>query len=121
EVFCSYAHEDEPYLDRLHVYLTMLRREGLISAWHDRRIFPGEDWTKALDQHLNTASVILLLVSPDFIASDYCYNIEMQRALQRHEAGEACVIPIVIRPCEWNKTPIARLQCLPRNCKPVTK
>ncbi len=121
EVFCSYAHEDESYLERLHVHLSMLSRERRISAWHDRQIVPGTDWTKALDQHLNTASVVLLLVSPDFIASDYCYEIEMQRALQRHDASEARVIPILVRPCEWKKTPIARLQCLPRNGKPVTK
>jgi tetratricopeptide (TPR) repeat protein len=120
KVFYSYAHEDESYLKRLHTHLTMLRRAGLISAWYDRQIGPGTDWAQTIDTHLEQATIILLLVSPDFLASDYCYDIEMQRALQRHNADDAQVIPIILRPCDWSHAPFTSLQCLPRDGKAVT-
>jgi TIR domain len=104
EVFCSYAHEDESHLWRLKVHLNVLERQGLISTWHDRQISVGTDWAQAIDTHLENASLILLLVSADFLASDYCYMIEMQQAMQRHEASVARVIPIVVRPCDWSAT-----------------
>ncbi len=100
EVFYSYADVDAPLLDKLEKHLRLLQREELITPWHKRHIGAGRDWKKALDEHLNTASVILLLISADFVASDYCYGVEMQRAMERHEAGEARVIPIVLRPTE---------------------
>src|SRR6266568_6990036 len=109
EIFCSYAHEDEAWRQKLETHLSLLRRQGLISLWHDRLIAPGTNWAKALDTHLETASVILLLVSADFFASDYCYGIEMKRALERQEVGEARVIPILVRPVEWNSAPFAYL------------
>jgi tetratricopeptide (TPR) repeat protein len=120
KVFYSYAHEDEPYLKRLHTHLIMLRRAGLISTWYDRQIGPGTDWARTIDTHLEQAAIILLLVSPDFLASDYCYAIEMQRALQRHNADEARVIPIILRPCDWSHAPFTLLQCLPRDGKAIT-
>ena len=91
EVFCSYAHEDEVWLRKVETHLSLLQRQGLISLWHDRLIVPGADWAKTIDTHLETASVILLLVSADFLASNYCYGVEMKRALERQEAGEARV------------------------------
>ncbi len=120
EVFCSYAHEDESHLQKLNVHLSLLKREGRIATWHDRQIIPGTDWAKTIDTHLEHASVILLLVSPDFLASDYCYEIEMQRALQRHEANEARVVPIIVRPCDWSHALFAKLACLPRDGKAIT-
>ena len=78
-------------------------------------------WADEIDMHLETASIILLLVSPDFLASDYCYDIEMQRALERHKSGEARVVPIILRPCDWQHSPLKDLQCLPRDGKPVTQ
>ena len=78
EAFCSYACEDETWLRKLEIHLSPLKRQGLISLWHDRLIAPGADWAKTIDMHLETASVILLLVSADFLASDYCYSIEMK-------------------------------------------
>src|SRR5438105_15040382 len=93
EVFCCYSHEDEKWLQRLETHLSLLQRQGLISLWHDRLIVPGADWAKTIDTHLETASVILLLVSADFLASNYCYGVEMKRALERQEAGEARVVP----------------------------
>lgn len=119
EVFCSYAHEDEMWLQKLEAHLSLLKRQGLISLWHDRLISPGIDWTKALDTHLETASVILLLVSADFFASDYCYGIEMKRALEREAAGEVRVIPILVRPVDWKGAPFAHLQFLPTDVKPI--
>jgi len=119
EIFCSYAHEDETWLRKLETHLSLLQRQNLVSLWHDRLIAPGTDWAKTIDVHLETASVILLLVSADFFASDYCYGIEMKRALERQEAGEARVIPILVRPADWTDAPFAHLQALPTNAKPI--
>jgi hypothetical protein len=119
EVLCSYAHEDEAWRQKLETHLSLLRRQGLVSLWHDRLIVPGTDWAHAIDTHLETASVILLLVSADFLASDYCYGIEMKRALERQEAGEARVIPILVRPADWKSAPFAQLQALPTDAKPI--
>jgi tetratricopeptide (TPR) repeat protein len=120
EIFCCYAREDEAWLHKLETYLSSLMRQGLISLWYDRLIAPGTDWAKVLDAHLETASVILLLVSAHFLASDYCYSIEMKRALERHEAREALVIPILVRPVDWKAAPFAHLQALPTDAKPLT-
>jgi tetratricopeptide (TPR) repeat protein len=98
----------------------MLQRQGLISLWHDQLIVPGEDWAKFLDTHLETASVILLLVSADFLATDYCYSVGMKRALERQEAGKARVVPILIRPADWEGSPLAHLSALPTNAKPIS-
>jgi internalin A len=79
-VFISYAHEDEPLRQQLETHLSLLRRQGLIANWHDRQILPGTEWEKEIDAHLESAQLVLLLISPDFLASDYCYEIEMKRA-----------------------------------------
>src|SRR5215469_10050461 len=121
EVFYSYADADESLCRELDKHLSQLRRDGLITTWHKRQIVAGTDWTKALDSHLNTASVILLLISADFVASDYCYGVEMQRAMERHEAGEAHVIPILLRPVDWRSAPFGKLQALPGNGTPITQ
>jgi hypothetical protein len=119
EIFCSYAHEDEVWLRKLETHLSLLKRQGLISLWFDRLIVPGADWAQTIDTHLETASVILLLVSADFFASDYCYGIEMKRALEREAVGEARVIPILVRPVDWKSTLFAHLQALPTDAKPI--
>ena len=121
ELFYSYAHEDEALRDELQKFLVMLRRDGVISEWHDRRIGAGTEWAGQIDQHLETASIILLLVSPDFLASDYCYDVEVKRALERHGAGEARVIPVILRPCDRQAAPFAKLQAVPRDGRPVTR
>src|SRR5205809_7623571 len=119
-VFYSYAHADEGLLDRLAKHLSLLKHEGLIAEWHDRQISAGTPWAQDIDKHLETASIILLLISADFLASRYCYDIEMQRAIERHRRGEARVIPILLRSCDWHSAPFGQLQCLPRNDKAVT-
>src|SRR6266700_2115857 len=113
-------HMDEKWRRQLDAHLSALKRQGLISLWHDQHIFPGSNWTEAIDAHLETASIILLLISADFISSDYCEGIEMKRALERHEANEARVIPIVVRPCDWQQLPIGKLLALPMDAKPIS-
>lgn len=118
-VFFSYSHEDEALRDELEVSLSMMKRQGLIRAVHDRRIVAGVNLNQAIDAYLEQADIILCLLSPDFIASDYCYSKEMTRALERHRAGEAKVIPIMLRHCDWKHTPLAELRGTPRDNKPV--
>ena len=105
EVFCSYAHEDEALLRKVEKHLSLLKQQGLISLWHNRLISPGSDWAATIGTHLETASVILLFISADFLSSDYCYSIEMQRALQRHQNKQARVIPVLLRPVDWEESP----------------
>ena len=120
ELFYSYAHTDERWRKRLEIHLSNLQRQGFIVAWHDRNISAGTTWASEIDAHLNTAQIILLLISPDFIASDYCYSIEMKRAMERHQAGEARVIPVILRPTDWEGTPFKQLQALPTNARPLS-
>ena len=120
EVFYSYAHADEKLRDELAKHLSILQRAGVISSWHDRHIGPGGDWKGIIDQRLNSASLILLLISPDFLGSDYCHDVELKRALERHHSGEARVIPIILRPVDWSSAELSSLQALPVDAKPVT-
>ena len=120
EIFYSYSHKDESLRDELDMHLSMRKRQNLITGWFDREIEGGEEFEPKIMQHLNSASVILLLVSPAFIASDYCYEKEMARAMERHEAGNARVIPVILRKVDdWKDTPFAKLQALPTDGKPV--
>jgi hypothetical protein len=118
-VFIAYSRKDQEFRGELIKHLKPLERRGLIRSWHDRLIGAGDEWKNALDQKLEEADVVLLLVSVDFIASDYCYEIEMKRALERHREGTARVIPILIRDCHWKDAPFAKLQMLPPNAKAV--
>ena len=118
-IFYSYAHEDESLRQELDAHLLVLRRSKQIQTWHHRMISPGSSWEREIETHLETADIILLLISPAFMASDYAYSIEMQRAMQRHQEGNARVIPILLRPVPLQNTPIGSLQGLPRNGKPV--
>src|SRR5918995_5430136 len=97
-VFCSYSHKDEEYLNVLRTWLRGLEWQGLIEWWHDREISPGWEWEESIDKHLRTADIILLLVTPDFMGSKYIYEQEIGKAVQRHDRGEARVIPIIVRP-----------------------
>lgn len=121
EVFYSYAPQDEPLRRKLEKHLSIFKRQRLITDWHYRKVTAGAEWECEVDSHLNTAQLILLLVSPDFIASDYCYDIEVKRAMERHEAGEACVIPVILRPAHWEEAVFGKLQALPVDGKPVTR
>ncbi len=119
-LFYSYSHQDEAYRNKLETCLSTLKREQVIAEWHDRKIIPGQQWVVQIDQHLETADIILLLISPDFIASKYCYENEMNRALERQRLGLAKVVTVIVRPTDWQHLPFAKLQVLPKNGKPVT-
>ena len=120
-LFFSYSHKDEDLRDQLEVHLSMLKREGLIDAWHDRKIPAGDDFDSSIDEKLEAADVILLLVSADFLASAYCFDVEVQRAMQRHQKGSAQVIPVILRPCDWHNAPFGKLLAAPKDGKPVTR
>src|SRR5579884_521220 len=120
ELFYCYAHEDRVLRDKLDTHLAILNRLGLIKVWHDGAISPGDPWEKEIANHLNTAHVILLLVSADFINSEYCYRKEMERAIERHNANEAHVIPVLLRSAHWEGAPFSKLRMLPSNGVPIT-
>jgi|GEM_PF-6795705 len=115
EIFISYAPEDENWLQKLDRHLKMLKRQGRITVWDDRLVVPGTDWAQIHAHHLESATLILLLISPHFINSDRCYDGDMQVALKRQAAHEALVIPIRLCPvANWQSLPFAHLQALPR-------
>jgi TIR domain len=119
EIFFCYAREDEELRKKLEKQLRALKRQGIIGIWYDREISPGAEWEREIDRHLNSAKIILLLVSPDFMDSDYCYSQEMLRAMERHERGEARVIPVILRPVYWQGAPFGKLQALPTDAKAI--
>jgi hypothetical protein len=119
EVFCSYAHQDEAFVHALKAHLSSLLRQRAISFWYDRLLPPGADWACEIDEQLNRASLILLLISADFLASDYCYGVEMARALARHTAREARIVPVLVRAVDWQDEPVADLQALPAGARPI--
>ena len=121
EVFLSYSHADEEHRTELVKHLTLLQRQGLIEPWYDRRIEPGTNVHAEIETKLETTDVFLLLVSPDFVASDYCYDKEMTRAMQRHVDGSAVTIPAILRPCDWQAAPFGELLAAPADGKPVTE
>ncbi len=120
KLFVSYSHKDEELWEKLNEHLAPLRRAGKISSWHDRKLLGGSEFAGNIDAELAKADIVLLLVSASFIASDYCFDIEMAQALERHEAGQARVIPLILRPCDWTGAPFAKLMALPKDGRPVT-
>src|SRR4051794_35818412 len=96
-IFFSYSHHDEDLRNELESHLALLKRQGLISAWHDRRIDAGSSVTGEISRHLDAADVVLLLVSARFLASDYCFDREMTRALERHAQGKCVVVPVILK------------------------
>ena len=121
EVFISYAHEDRAFRQELEKHLANLRRQNVIASWYDGNISPGTEWKPQIIDHLNRAQIILLLVSADFMNSDFCYSIEMTQAIARHDADQARVIPIILRPTDWKGAPFAKLKLLPTDGKPITR
>ena len=119
KVFVSYSHADEKLKDALLKHLKPLERMKLITEWHDRKLLAGDDWGAEINQNLEAADIILILVSIDFINSKYCYDIELDRALERHAAASCRVVPVILRGCLWQHTPFSKLQALPRDAKPA--
>lgn len=118
-IFISYSHVDEAYKNKLEKHLSLMKRNNIITTWSDRKIIAGEEWDKRIKSELELSQIILLLVSVDFLDSDYCYDVEIKRAIERHEKGEAIVIPIILRKCDWQNTSFNKLQALPKDAKPV--
>jgi hypothetical protein len=119
EIFLCYAHEDKAFLKKLEQHLAPLKRQGLITAWHDGDIHAGATWEQEIHVHLHSAQLVLLLVSPSFMDSDYCYSIEMTQALERQRRGESRVIPVIVRAVYWQGEPLGALQVLPPDGKPI--
>jgi hypothetical protein len=119
KAFISYSHRDERHAERLRTALAVLKAQGLIQDWHDRKIKPGAEWQTAIDEQLGSADLVLLLVTPDFLASEYAVGIEVTRALERHARREAVVVPVILRACDWMNSPLGKLQALPTDGKPI--
>ena len=120
QVFFSYSHEDEEQRNQLEKHLASLQRQKLIEPWHDRRLLAGENIDDRISEELKHADIVLLLISASFIASDYCASKEMNYALERHTAGDAIVIPVIVKNCDWQSGPFARLNAVPKDAKPIT-
>jgi TIR domain len=121
KLFFSYSHRHSDLRDELEIHLAALKREGVLEPWHDRRIGAGKEFDNEISEHLAEADIILLLISPYFVASDYCYEIEMTRAMEKHKKGEARVIPVILEPCDWQKLPFGKLMATPKDGKPISK
>lgn len=121
EVFVSYSHKDAQLREKLLTHLALLQNQKVISAWYDGKIDPGKEWEPEIYEHLNAARIILLLISADFLASSFCYSKEMTRALERHNLGDARVIPIILRPVDWHSASFGKLKALPTDGKAVTE
>src|SRR5450755_1149141 len=120
-LFYCYAREDKALRDELDIHLSSLKRQNLVTSWYDGEIGPGTEWEKEIDIQLRNADIILLLVTPHFLASDYCYDTEMKRALEQHQAGTVRVIPVILRRTFWQDAPFSSFQSLPTDAKPVTQ
>ena len=120
KVFISYSHKDESHKEALDEHLSMLKRNHIIEAWHDRKIIPGQDFSKEISKHLEQSELILFLISPTFLASNYCFHVEMKRAIEMHKEGKAQLIPIMVRPCDWALSELSAFQAVPKDAKPIT-
>ncbi|MBT9316287.1 HEAT repeat domain-containing protein [Leptothoe spongobia] len=118
-LYFSYASKDKDLKDKLIDHLSFLQREGVIINWDNRQILPGDESAKIINQHLNIANIILLLISANSLADDTC-SLEIKRAMERHQAGKACVIPILLRPVDWAGAPFSQLDVLPKKHQPIT-
>lgn len=121
KLFFSYSHRDEDLRNELEVHLSSLQRQGVLETWHDRRIEAGNDFAESINEHLDSADVILLLISPYFISSDYCYEVEMGHALKKHKNKETVVIPVILHPCDWHDLPFGKLLAATTDGKPISK
>src|SRR5262245_58538618 len=121
KVFVSYAHEDEVHRRSLDKHLSTLKRERVIEIWHDRILSPGDQWATEVSEKLATSQIIILLVSPDFLASDYCNEVELVHALKMHREGKARIVPVILSACDWRRSAIGSLQALPTDGQPITE
>ncbi len=120
KLFFSYSHKDEQLRNELETHLALLKRQGVISSWHDRRITAGSAFDQIINSELESSQIILLLISANFLASDYCYEKELSRALEKHKNESAVVIPVILHPCDWHSAPFGQLRATPTDGKPVS-
>ena len=120
-LFYSYSHKDEDLRSELAAHLVPLERSGLIEVWHDRDMLPGDRIDAEIAKKLQVVDVVLVLVSPSFIQSSYCYDIELKKAIERHQRDEARIVSVILRPCQWKLTPLKDLVALPSDGRPVTE
>ncbi|MBN7820067.1 TIR domain-containing protein [Bowmanella yangjiangensis] len=121
KVFISYSHRDEDHREDFGDHLSMMQRNGVIECWHDRKIHVSDDWKNEIDQNLESADIIIFLVSPSFLASEYCFDVEVKRAMERQKEGTAQIISIVVRPCDWEDCEFSKFQAAPKDAKPITR
>lgn len=120
KLFFSYSHKDEDLRNELETHLSLLKRQGVVSSWHDRRISAGSDFDRMIFSELESSHIILLLVSAHFLASNYCYEKEMARAIEKHNDGSCVLIPVILHPCDWHSSPFGHLRATPTDGKPVS-
>ena len=120
KIFISYSHKDDSHRKALETHLSSLKRNGYVSTWTDRKIPIGDDWKKEIDKNIESSNIIIFLISADFIASNYCFEEEARLALEKHEKGEAILIPVVVRPCDWQDLAFGKLQALPEEGRPIS-
>lgn len=118
-LFYSYSRADEPFKIKLGEHLAVLRRENIIREWHDNMILPGEKWDETIKKKLEEADIIMLLVSSSFLASDYINDVEIKKAIERHNKNEVIIIPVICRVCDWENSILGKFQALPKNAKPI--
>ncbi len=119
-VFISYSHADEKALERLHKHMVMLRREGSLSAWTDNAILPGGNLGGDINVALQASAIFIALVSPDYLASNYCYEKEFQQAQALHDAGKLRIVPVILEPCDWLNSPFKEFMALPKDGQPIS-
>ena len=121
KAFISYSHADADHVHHLKNHLAGLQRLGIITTWYDRKIVPGETVDERILDELSTSNIVLLLVSSDFVASDYCMNVEVEQAMEQHRVGRTKVIPIILRPeASWKEFSFGKVLALPTDGKPIT-
>ena len=120
KIFVSYSHEDEDVWTKLRNHLASMERDGLIEIWFDRKLLPGQSFDHEIKKNIADADIVLLLVSSNFISSDYCHNIEMRSAMELHKAGNLWVVPIILSSCDWRNSPFGNLLAVPKDGKPIS-
>lgn len=119
KAFFSYAHEDVDVVVNLHKHLAPLRHEEIVEFWYDRDLLPGENWDDAIASRLEDADIVVVVISSDFVSSEYAYGKELGRALELHDRGQLRVVPVIARNCRWQNLPIGSLQALPESGRPI--
>lgn len=120
KAFISYSHKDEKYLERLKVHITQLQREHLVESWTDQEIHAGAALDKTINDQLQASELFIALLSPDYIASNYCYEKEFEKALEMQSQGSLHIVPVIVEPCEWQNTPLAAFKALPKDGKAIS-